>query len=58
MSRVISYHCAIILSTETMQWGLDLFKFENVWLGDQNFNNKLLKWWRKVTIKDAFVANS
>lgn len=41
-----------------MQWGLDLFKFENVWLGDQNFNNKLLKWWRKVTIKDAFVANS
>ncbi|BFG20710.1 hypothetical protein CerSpe_069840 [Prunus speciosa] len=47
LPKVTFDHCPILLDLKAKKWGPVPFKFENLWLKQQDFRGKFKKWWEE-----------
>ena len=60
MPRLLSNHFPIVLEGGSFQRGRRPFRFENMWLKDEGFVERVRSWWESYNVLGApnfFLAN-
>ncbi|XXG85840.1 hypothetical protein AAC387_Pa11g0856 [Persea americana] len=50
LPKPVSNHCSIMLDSECERWGPSPFRFELMWLQEENFTKLVQKWWEEIRV--------